>query len=43
VRKAGIKVWLDTRTRLHHVGSAEFLGDPSFELLKYAAEAKPPA
>jgi hypothetical protein len=36
-RKIGGKVWLDTETRLCHVGSMEFSGDPALEIAKYPA------
>ena len=37
-RKIGGKVWLDTESRLHHVGSMEFHGHAAMELLKYGAK-----
>ena len=36
-RKIGGKIWLDTESRLHHVGSMEFQGDARVELGKYRA------
>jgi hypothetical protein len=40
-RKIGGKVWLDTQSRLHHVGSAEFYGDPATEIAKYPPSPSP--
>jgi hypothetical protein len=37
-RKLGGKVWLDTESRLRHVGSMEFQGNPEVEMTKYARE-----
>jgi hypothetical protein len=38
-RKLGGKVWLDTESRLRHVGSLEFSGDPATEIAKYTCHA----
>lgn len=36
-RKIGGKVWLDTESRLRHVGSMEFHGHAAMEMMKYGA------
>jgi hypothetical protein len=36
-RAIGGKVWLDTKSRLRHVGVAEFEGNPAVEMIKYGA------
>ncbi len=40
-RRIGGQIWLDTESRLRHVGSMEFQGNPALELLKYASPASP--
>jgi hypothetical protein len=36
-RKLGGKVWLDTESRLHHVGSMDFHGRVALEVTKHEA------
>ena len=36
-RKIGGKVWIDTQSRLRHVGSTEFQGRALVEMAKYGA------
>jgi hypothetical protein len=38
-RRIGGKVWLDTESKLRHVGVMEFQGSPMTEIAKYAAPA----
>jgi hypothetical protein len=40
-RAIGGKIWLDTRSRLRHVGAAEFEGNPAVEMIKYGAAREP--
>ncbi len=41
-RAIGGKIWLDTRSRLRHVGSLEFSGNPAVEMTKYGVIPREP-